>query len=113
MQNRHLPHGTQNTPENIAKRKAEYLEAGLRLAKTHGFESFSKTQLAAETKLSTPMVNFYFGTVKEFKAALMRLAVEREELDVIFQGLAVRHPEAEKASDELKAQVVGWLTARK
>lgn len=101
-----MKHDTLTGPE----REAQILTAAVRVAARHGFSKFTLQQVADEAGVHKTLPIHYFGTMVKLRRKVMRAAVKQEVLSVIAQGLALRDPYAQKASDDVKARALHALT---
>ncbi len=98
-----------NKRMNPETRSEGIIEAGLRLAKAHGWKSLTRDGVATEAGVSFAMVNVRFGTMTQLKRAVMREAIRRRELKVVAQGYVSDDPTALKIDDELKSAALQSL----
>lgn len=68
-------------------RKEDILAAALPLAETDGYANLTREQIGVAAGVSGPVLNYHFGTMAQFRRALMRYAVKVECLKVVAQGL--------------------------
>lgn len=98
-----------NKTRRPQERIAEILTAGLKLAEEKGFNKVTRTDVANATGFGAGTINFHFGNMGQLQDKIMREAVRRGVLRVLAQGLIVRHKEALKASEELRAQAADLI----
>lgn len=91
-------------------RKAEILDAAVKAAKKCGFVAVRQKDIAEAAECGFGTVTLYFKTMTQMRRAIMRAAVERGELKIIAQGLGVGHPEARKASEDVKQKALALLS---
>jgi AcrR family transcriptional regulator len=84
------------------ERKAEVLAAAVALAERVGYTHLIRDQIAVEAKCSTGLVTQYFGTLDCLKRAVVSHAIHTENLLIIAQALAARHPKAQRAPEDLR-----------
>lgn len=92
-------------------RKAELLNAAVRLAERVGFANLRRDAIAAEAGVSFALVTARLGTMANVKRSVMREAIRQEKLGIIGQGLALSDSTARKAPDDLKDRAVQWIAA--
>jgi DNA-binding transcriptional regulator YbjK len=92
-------------------RKADILEAAIKAAEKHGFADVRQKDIAEQAECGFGTVSLYFNTMTQMRRAIMRAAVERKNLKLIAQGLGIGHPEARKASDDIKKKALKLLSA--
>ena len=85
-------------------RKKEILAAALILASKSSYTHITRDEIAHQTGVSGPAVQYHFGTMAKLRVELMRYAVKQRNPQVVAQGLAVRDRHAIKADDILKRQ---------
>lgn len=85
-------------------RKAEILEAAVRVAERTNYGYMTRDQIAAEAGVSGPMIQHYFGTMCQLRRDVMRAAVRRDIVKIIAQGLIADDKTARKARDEIKQE---------
>ena len=84
------------------QREAQILATALTLAESKGYAQVRRDTVAEAAGISPALVNVHFGTMADFRRALMRYAVRERNLRVIAQGLAAGDRHAEKAPEGLK-----------
>lgn len=91
-------------------RKAEILEAALIAARKMGFAAVRQKDIADQAKCGFGTVSLYFSTMKQMRRAIMRAAVERQDLQLIAQGLGIGDSDARKAPEPIKLKAIALLT---
>lgn len=98
---------TRNEPE---VRKAEILAAALRVAERRGgWRDLTRGRVALEARCSDGLVSRYFGTMVNFRRAIMREAIRVNNAAIVAQGIGADDRTARKAPQELKAQALALL----
>ena len=92
-------------------RKQEILIAAVECTQHHGINGLRRDAVAERAGVANGLVTRYFNTMTQLKHAVVRYAVHNEILGIIAEGLALRDPEACKASEELKKKAVASLNA--
>jgi len=92
-----------------SERRRKLIDAGLRAARAVGFARMTRGGVAVIAGLANGTVNHEFGTMAEFREAVMQEAVDRRDLSIIGQGLAVGSPIARAAPPEVRADAVTSL----
>jgi AcrR family transcriptional regulator len=82
------------------------MRSALILAARHGIAATSRNSIAAHAECSSGSVSFHFGNDRELKRAIVRAAIERENLAVIGWSIAERHPSAQALDSELRARAL-------
>jgi AcrR family transcriptional regulator len=88
------------------ERKAEILQAALKVAAICGLTTFTRAQVADEAGISPASVNKYFTTMAQLRRDVMRAAVRDECLKLIAQGIVLGDKQALKAPAELRARAL-------
>lgn len=68
-------------------RKEDILAAALPLAEYEGYTNLTREQVGTAAGVSGPILNYYWGTMNQFRRALMCYAVQVECLEVVAQGV--------------------------
>lgn len=92
-------------------RKEEILAVAVAHASVVGLNGLRRDDVAKKAGVANGLVSRYFNTMIQLRRAVLRSAVHNEILPLIAQGLAMREPEAMKASDELKKKALATLSA--
>lgn len=93
-------------------RKAEILAAAVRLARERGgYTALTYSGVAGAAGVSRGLVHSYFGVMNELRRAVMGYAIANEVVEIVAQGLTAGDSRAKKASPELKAAAIKYLTA--
>ncbi|MGJ0509088.1 MAG: TetR/AcrR family transcriptional regulator [Methylocystis sp.] len=93
-------------------RRGELLDIALDMAESLGLEQIRRDDIAKKAGVANGLVTHYFSTMTQLKRAVVRAAIERKILPVIAQALALKHPEALKAPDELRNAALASLAAK-
>lgn len=92
-----------------AHAKDQILTAALTLAAKHGYLNVTRQAIADATGFATGTISWHFATMAQFRRSLMRAAVDRKDLAVIAQGLALKNAYALKASLPLRQQAANSI----
>lgn len=92
-----------------SERKAEILSAALSCAEKHGFQSFTREQVAEKAAVSPASVNRYFSTMAHLRTAVMRQAIKTRVLPLVAQGIVAKHPAASRTPTELRREALASL----
>jgi AcrR family transcriptional regulator len=88
-------------------RKAVLIDAVLDLStKGRPYHALLRDEIAAHAGVSNGTINHAFDTLDRLRTAAMVKAIERENLTVIAQGLAVGDPAARAAPAGLKERAI-------
>lgn len=91
-------------------RKADIMQAALRVAaRPGGWSRLTRGAVAVEADCADALISKYYGTMPQFRRAIMRRAILVENLPIIAQGLAAHDSQARKADSELKQTALAWL----
>lgn len=82
------------------ERKAQFLETGIKLAMKTGVNKVSAAAVAAEHKVTAPLVFHIFGSREKLQAAIKREAKKR---GVILTEAAAQAPKRKRTVAEMKA----------
>jgi AcrR family transcriptional regulator len=92
------------------KRKEDILAVAVKRAELLGVANLRRDDIADVAEVARGLVSRYFNTMPQLRRAVMRYAVHNENLSIIAQGLAMRDPEALKASPELRDRAIASLS---
>ena len=91
-------------------RCVQILDAAVNIAsKSGGFSKLTRESVAREAQCAEGLVSKYFGTMLSFKRAIVRHAIQKENLSIIAQGLAIGDMHAQKAPKHLKERALQTL----
>ena len=79
------------------------------MASRDGFNTLTRDRVAAEASVAMGSVNHHYGTMDALRDAVMRMAIEREDLPVIAQGIAAGHPIAQGAPLDVRTKALATL----
>jgi len=89
--------------EHATVGRVELLDAAIHLAQDINYCEITREQLATAAGCATGTVSNTFGSMSDFKAALMREAIARQSPGIIAQGLCHKCPIARSAPAALKS----------
>lgn len=93
-----------------ADRKAQILQAAITVAaRPGGWASLTREAVAKEAACAEGLPSKYFGTMTNFKRAIMRAAITAKNLSIIAQGLAAGDKAAAKIDDKIKREALATL----
>lgn len=84
------------------QRRAELLDAAVRIAERLGADKVTHDAVANECGVTRTLVVHYFGTAPQLRRDVMRAAVKRRIVPIVARGIALRDSHALKADDELR-----------
>jgi AcrR family transcriptional regulator len=93
-------------------RKAQILDAAVRVAERTGTDQLAFKDVANGASVSIGLVIHYFGTMTQLKRAVMREAVRTSVVPIVARGIAVGDPQALKASPPLRNAAAKYLSAQ-
>lgn len=97
-------------PEATERKRAALVSVGLRMAAVDGYQWLTRDSVAAEAGVAAGTVNNLFGSMVDFKRAVLQAAVDQGVLPVVAQGLADRHDIAVAAPETVKRAALATLT---
>ena len=83
-------------------RAQEILEAAVALATDLGLHNVTRDGVAERARVSTALVNRYWGTIAALLDQVVATAVERELLPILAQAILDKHPLALSAPRRLQ-----------
>lgn len=92
-------------------RKEEILQVAVNIAAKSGLNNLRRDAIAEAAGVANGLVTRYFETMTQLRRAVMRYAVHNEVLPLVAEGIALRDPQALKASEELKKKALASLSA--
>ena len=97
--------------DKVEQRNAKILSAAFALAAERGYRSYSRDDVARAAGVSAGSVNNAYGTMDGLHDAVMARAVAERHHAIVGQGLALRHPAALAAPQDLKDSALASLAA--
>ena len=106
-----LPTGTTVDRKRAAPelRRKYVLDIAIELAKTKGYSTLTRDDVAKEANVSPGLVSHYFKNIELLRNLVLKTAVKREVLEIIAQGLVKEDPIAVQAPKELKYRAISHL----
>ena len=83
-------------------RKCEVMAAALALARLSSYLLVTREAVAERAQCSPASVSRLYGTMPQFRRAIMSAAVAAQDLTVIGQGVAAQDPKALAASSKVR-----------
>lgn len=94
------------------ERKDQILQAALRVAeRPGGWNTLTRLAVAQEAGVSEALPSVYFGTMKNFRRAIMREAIRAGNYKVLAQGVVNHDPVAMKAPADARQAALATLIA--
>lgn len=85
-----------------AKTQELILATAMQLANLKGYKSVTREDIAKRLEVAEGLVSYHFKNMKKLRDAMVTRAVESENLKMLGQALADRHPVAMNASETLR-----------
>lgn len=90
-------------------RRKHVLNKAIELAKTKGYNSLTRDDVATGANVSPALISHYFGNIDQLRIVVLKLAIKREVLEIVAQGLVREDPIAVQAPKELKHRAASYL----
>lgn len=92
-----------------ADRKAQLLDVAIKVAEEVGYNKLNRLMIvkAMDGEVTDGLVNRYFGQRHSLRQAVLYAGIERENLTIIAQGLALGDAYARKAPAHLRKAAAG------
>lgn len=84
--------------------KDKILNTAMQLANLTGFLNVTRDGIADRAEIATGSVSYHYKDMKKLRAAMVARAIETENLKILGQALAARHPLALKAPEALRVR---------
>lgn len=95
---------------NSDRMKAHILGVAMQLANLHGFGKVTRNMIADRAVVAVGTVSYHYGprgaSMRRLEAAMVERAIESENLKVLGQAIAAKHPLALAAPDSLRKRAV-------
>lgn len=97
---------------NPEERKEQLLDFAVRLAEEHGYNSITSTQIATSAGLqSHGLISHYFGSIDSLRTQVLARAIQKENIEVLLQGLVRKDPLAMGAPKRLRDKALEQLAS--
>jgi len=93
----------------MSEMKTVILSAAMQVANLKGFGNVTRNDIADRAEIATGSVSYHYKSMKKLEAAMVARAVETENLKLLGQALAKRHPLALKAPEALRVRAARAL----
>ena len=93
------------------ERREQILNAGLHLARKHGYQNVTREQIADRLGMKSSVLHHYFGTMTKYRRALVRCAITRNDVTVLGQALAAGDRHAKRAPEALRRRAARAIAA--
>ena len=84
------------------------LDAAFTMAVEDGLLSIRRNTVAERAGIAHSLVTYYFN-MDELRDAIIKRAIEKEQVDILAQGLALSNPVAMSAPTKLKSKALATL----
>lgn len=91
--------------------KDKILAAAMQLANLKGYKNVTRDDIASRADVAAGSVSYHFGDMRKLQAAMVERAVLTQNLKVVAQAMADRHPVALKAPEDLRKRAALLLAA--
>jgi AcrR family transcriptional regulator len=85
------------------------LSAAMQVANLKGYKNVTRNDVAVKADAAVGLVNYYFGEMRKLQTEMVKRAIETENLKIVGQALANRHPLAVKAPEALRIRAARVL----
>lgn len=92
--------------EISAATRATILKAAIELAVIHGYQQFTRNQVAERAGVAQGAVHYHYNTMAQLRRAVMGEAVRTSNLKIIAMGLAAGDTRARKAPEDVRRKAV-------
>jgi len=90
-------------------RKKQIMTHAIELSRKIGYMNVRRDGLAKNAGVANGLVSVHWSTMTQLKKAIMREAIQLEDLVIIGQGLAMKDKHALKAPEELRDRAIAQL----
>jgi len=101
-----LNHKVIKTRTNPALRREHILIAALKLAEKTGVHNLQRQYIANEAGISSSLVSYHFGTMIQLKRTVLRAAIKREIIPIIYHAIKHNDNGVKKLSLKLRTKVM-------
>ena len=92
-----------------AVRRAEVIEAALRLASRVGAQGLVRDRIAEEAGISSSLLHRYFGSMDLLREIIIQTAFQREITDVLYKSLSVEDFKKLNKSESLAKKLCEFI----
>ena len=87
------------------EKKLDLIDKGLAYAAENNYLDFTKREIARHYGMSEGTINYYFYSIEDLREAIIDRAVETENLIVLAQAMAYKHPKTRTLSEDLMRRI--------
>lgn len=91
------------------ERQQSILYHALLLSQRHGYQNVTRSMIADAMGCSPSLVNSHYGTIPQFRRAIMSAAIAMDDLRVLAQGLAAGDAKARSAPQEMRERAAALI----
>lgn len=91
--------------------KDKILMTAMIIAVEKGFRNVTRDAVAAKMEIAAGSVSYHYGTMRKLHAAVVKAAIELENLTIIAQALMEKHPLTAVLADDLKRKALRSIIA--
>lgn len=91
------------------ERQREILDAAIRIAHKRGYSNVTREETAYLAGCSTGTVSRLYGTMVQFRRAIVSAAIARKDYKLIAQALTAREPKAMSLPESVKREALETL----
>lgn len=92
-----------------AIRADHILDAALTVSRTTGFRNLTREAVAVQAGISPALVSHYYSTMTKLRRSVMRAAIDREVVEIVAEGLAMKDKHALAAPVSLRVRAAAVL----
>lgn len=96
--------------EQPSVRRAEVIEAALKLARKVGAQGLVRDKIAEEAGICSSLLHRYFSSMDSVREIVIRTAFEREDTEVLYKSLSIEDFKRLNKSPELAKQAGSFLS---
>jgi AcrR family transcriptional regulator len=89
--------------------KDSILGAAMQVANLKGLTNVTRNDIADRLEIATGSVSYHYGDMRKLRTAMVERAVESQNLKIVGQAIAIKHPIAMKAPEALRVRAVRVL----
>jgi AcrR family transcriptional regulator len=101
---------TRATRTNPDVRKELILDAAVQLSTRIGYNRITRDAVAELAHVSSSLLHAYFPRMESVRRAVMEVAIKREIVEIIAQGLALNDARARKINKTLRQKVMTYIS---
>lgn len=91
---------------NTDAMQASIISCAMQLANLHGFGRVTRNMIADRMQIATGSVSYHMKNMRKLERAMVERAIETNNLKVLGQAIAAKHPATKDVPAELKRAAV-------